>query len=261
MSIIGVSGKIGSGKDTVGRIIQYLTTNVRHSYSFKDWVKDDISNSNSWQIVKFADKLKDCVCLILGCTREQLEDIDFKNSTLPECWTRYAKLVDHNFNDLNKIVPNPYTVREFLQKFSTEVGRSLHENTWINATMNNYNDGSKIHIGANIYITEEEFRKNTTVLANTNHSVDELVESNRLISNWIITDVRFPNELKAIKDRDGITIRVNRLTSQQLKSDIPPHSSETALDDATFDYTIDNNGSIEDLIEQVKQILIKEHII
>lgn len=25
--IIGISGKIGSGKDTVGKIIQYLTTN------------------------------------------------------------------------------------------------------------------------------------------------------------------------------------------------------------------------------------------
>ena len=29
-------------------------------------------------------------------------------------------------------------------------------------------------------------------------------------NNWIITDVRFPNELEAIKKHNGITIRINR---------------------------------------------------
>ena len=28
--------------------------------------------------------------------------------------------------------------------------------------------------------------------------------------NWLITDVRFPNEVDAIKERQGITIRINR---------------------------------------------------
>ena len=41
----------------------------------------------------------------------------------------------------------------------------------------------------------------------------------------------------------------------------PEHISETALDDAKFDYVIENNGTIEELIEQVKKILIKEKII
>ena len=33
------------------------------------------------------------------------------------------------------------------------------------------------------------------------------------------------------------------------------HPSETALDNAEFDYVINNNGFIEDLIESVKTIL------
>ena len=41
----------------------------------------------------------------------------------------------------------------------------------------------------------------------------------------------------------------------------PEHISETALDNAEFDYVIDNNGTIEELIKQVKKILIKEKII
>ena len=39
------------------------------------------------------------------------------------------------------------------------------------------------------------------------------------------------------------------------------HPSETALDDYQFDYVIDNNGTIEELIEKVKVILIKEKLI
>jgi dephospho-CoA kinase len=37
MSIIGISGKIGVGKDTVGRIIQYLTSKYKDKYDFIEW--------------------------------------------------------------------------------------------------------------------------------------------------------------------------------------------------------------------------------
>ena len=95
--------------------------------------------------------------------------------------------------------------------------------------------------------------------------------------NWIITDVRFPNELQAIKDRDGIIIRVNRsikipneitetafgknTSSKIVTINFNEHSSETALDNTEFDYVIDNNSTIEELIKKVKEILIKEKII
>jgi len=39
------------------------------------------------------------------------------------------------------------------------------------------------------------------------------------------------------------------------------NESETALDDYKFDYVIENNGTIEDLIIKVKEILIKEEIL
>ena len=75
--------------------------------------------------------------------------------------------------------------------------------------------------------------------------------------NWIISDVRFPNEAKAIKDKGVILIRINRPGN-----DTGKHLSEIALDDyKNWNYVIDNNGTIEDLIEKVKQILIQEKII
>jgi hypothetical protein len=92
--IIGVSGKLQSGKDTVAKIIQYLCdpTVNKTIYSFENWNKLDVGNEGhiNWKIVRFADKLKDIVCLLTSCTREQLEDNEFKNSKLPIQWIRYG---------------------------------------------------------------------------------------------------------------------------------------------------------------------------
>ena len=81
--------------------------------------------------------------------------------------------------------------------------------------------------------------------------------------------MRFPNELEAVKSRGGITIRVNRpYTTVVGGNGIPAtfnqnqfHPSETSLDNAEFDYTIENNSSIEDLIHTVSLILKREKII
>lgn len=83
-------------------------------------------------------------------------------------------------------------------------------------------------------------------------------EPNNLIyPSWCITDMRFPNEVKAIKEKDGIVIRINRESDYNSN-----HSSEVALDDyEDFDYTIDNNNCIDCLIEKVKEILKHEKII
>ena len=73
-------------------------------------------------------------------------------------------------------------------------------------------------------------------------------------SNYIIADVRYPNEVKAIKERNGILIRIDRKGAGAGN-----HSSETALDDyKEWDVHIENNGSIEDLFEAMK-IFIKNY--
>ena len=75
--------------------------------------------------------------------------------------------------------------------------------------------------------------------------------------NWIITDTRFPNEIKAVKNKDGICIRIFR-TNSELQNK-PEHESETALDSYNdWDYIIDNNGSIDELINSVRRILQAE---
>lgn len=67
-------------------------------------------------------------------------------------------------------------------------------------------------------------------------------------SNYIIADVRYSNELEAIKERDGVLIRIDRNGAGAGN-----HSSETALDDYNdWDVHIENNGSLESLFETMR---------
>lgn len=68
-------------------------------------------------------------------------------------------------------------------------------------------------------------------------------------SEIVFTDMRFPNELKAIKDAGGVTIRINRVGCDGVD-----HESDTALDDADFDYVIHNGGTLDDLRTSAKEI-------
>jgi len=119
----------------------------------------------------------------------------------------------------------------------------LNEDTWVNALFNSYKPIDR-------------------------RTIQDPDDSNINYPNWIVTDVRFPNEAKAIKDRGGLVIRINRRlgqTNNNIQSLLlnveNSHSSETALDDYAFDYTISNDSTIEELISIVKQLLIKEDLI
>jgi len=86
--------------------------------------------------------------------------------------------------------------------------------------------------------------------------------------NWIITDMRFPNEMDAVVERKGITIRVTRPhgyinphTGVYKEMPLSYHPSETALDDAKFDYEIINDGTMEELVKKVREILVNEELI
>jgi hypothetical protein len=231
--IIGINGKIGSGKDTVGSIIQYLTYGAdKANISYDNWdgqpvwgTEKNSFHKSSWEIKKFAGKLKTIASLLTGIPVEKFEDQEFKKQEMPECWNRLQQ------SGRSK-VQLPMTYREFLQKLGTEAMRNgLHTNVWVNALFADY---QKISLNW-------DCDGNTTVLT---------------LPNWIITDMRFENELEAIVKKGGITIRVVRPGTV-----VGNHPSEVALDGFIMHYEIINDGTIEDLIEKVREILIKENII
>ena len=265
-NLIGISGKIGSGKDTMGNIIQMLTQGIDSNTQIIEYVNGANITGFDYQIKKYADKLKDIVCLLIGCTREQLEDREFKEKELGEEWWYYKfddimlSISDRKlfiqtvnssvFSPLDEAEVDTYIVkltpRKLLQLLGTEAGRQIiHPNVWVNALFADYVCDN---CGQQECPTGEE-------------DTGQIIDSS--FPNWIITDVRFPNEIKAIQDRGGIVIRVNRddfvtnsKTNERFKVKVhkTEHPSETALDDYEFDHVIENDGSIEDLIDKVKQL-------
>jgi hypothetical protein len=107
-------------------------------------------------------------------------------------------------------------VRRLLQRCGTEAGRKvLGEDVWVNATLGD--------IGTVMY-------------------------GLRGAPPVVITDVRFPNEARAVQDLGGMVIRVNRPgIGPKTAPDGTVHSSETALDDWPFDAVIENDGTLEEL--------------
>ncbi len=235
MALIGISGKMGSGKDVAGHMIQYITSGYRLNDPEWSILQDIISGNRKdvfddvFKIRKFADPLKDCVCIILGCNRKQLEDRAFKEGVLGKEWSLLRETSSYGSPDVIHPVDHKglvhiahthketLTPRRILQLLGTEGGRkNVHPDIWVNASMANVDKDDNI----------------------------------------IFTDTRFPNELKAIKDRGGISIRLERGGG-----DTGDHPSETALDDAKFDYIVNNDGDLEDLFSMLEFICEKEGLI
>jgi len=207
--ILGVTGLIGSGKDTVA---DYLCT----FHGFKR--------------VSFAASLKDAVASVFGWDRELLE-----GSTKTSREWREQKDVWWSDRLGMDITP-----RWVLQYMGTDVLRNhFHKDIWV-------------------------------------ASVENKLRQSK--DNIVITDCRFSNEVIALKNVGGTTMRVVRgkqpewyeaaisynkgevgnmswsLSKAKLDK-LNVHASEYSSVGLNYDYYIDNNGTIDDLHSQVKSIV------
>jgi len=286
--LIGVCGEINSGKDEVGKIIQYFLSGYNKRCSYFDFVKEYTTLHKLGEIKKFADKLKDIVCILLGCTRAQLEDRTFKETVLGEQWVIYDETAIKNwlldcktreeidnmssedFMEFAKLHfglhPEKhtfYTPRKLLQILGTEGGRNLiHPNIWINATFSDYKPLRKEHFYTGNYSNNCHVC-GISFIGDKRQSycrdcVDKYNEIDRYPA-WIITDVRFPNEANSITNRGGFVIKLNR--GCNTKSETSSHESETSISQVKGKYIIDNNGTIDELVSKVEEILILEGLI
>jgi hypothetical protein len=197
--IIGLVGFIGSGKGTVGDILEQ-----------KGFIKDS-----------FAKPLKDACAVMFGWSRELLEgDTEMSRKWREEPDSYWSEKFGREF-----------TPREALQKMGTEAGREVfHKDIWVISLLNRAKG-----------------------------------------KDVVVTDVRFQNEIQYIQDNGGIVIRVKRgedpdwfplLEKIQLDGNRTKfmqfeniHKSEWDWVGCEFDYTIGNNGTIQDLGKDVERVL------
>lgn len=276
MAIISISGYAGAGKNLVGDIIKYLTSEApvsgRSFYFFErgnsrpgaygDWY------NSPWETKSWAHKLKLICSTLTGIPVEKFEDQEFKKTYLPEQWSYWAismtdkkdgtveytgryqskaegegwinmvKAVKGKTSRVYDVVQKPITVREMLQRVGTDCLREgFNKNVWINALMADYVGKPNRLVAA--------FLAGEGLPAYMNSGEKEY-------PNWIITDTRFLNEVEAIKKVDGKVIRV-------VRDDIAPpnnHPSEMELANYKgFDYVLENNGTVEDLIYSVSKMM------
>lgn len=210
--IIGINGYSNSGKDAVGAIIQYL----------------QCSPPIQVTIEKVCAKYSDYEELLDEESEWEIKKFAGKLKDIASHLTGIdiEDFEDQEFKKTNLEPEWGMTVREFLQKLGTDALRTgLHDNVWVNALMADYTSAWTTDEGAHDPVKE--------------------------LPNWIITDVRFPNEAKAIKDKGGIIIRIDRPGVEPINN----HPSEVGLDHWNFDYKIVNNSDLFELKENVKSIL------
>ena len=233
MNIIGISGRKQSGKNTAAN---YIAGSILKA---KNMVQDFVITDEGSLSIKTTDSNNNVGWGMFDLTRK---DEAFVSYAEQEIWP-FVKI--YHFadplksiaielfdlkpeqvygSDEEKNTSTPYTqngwkhqmtAREFLQYFGTEVMRDIKDSIWVDYTMKR--------------------------IAREQSSVS------------VIPDVRFPNEINAIKEAGGIVIR---LTRDPFGSD---HDCEKALDAKSFDWNqfdhiVDNKGDIDQLLNDLNKL-------
>ena len=186
--------------------------------SGKGTVADILVENHNFEKLSFADKLKDGVASVFGWDRDMLEG-DTDRSRI------WREKEDEFWTNE---VGTPVTPRLVLQLFGTDCMRNgFFDGIWVS-------------------LVKQKILENPD-------------------KNWVIPDVRFPNEVKMIQSVQGQVWQVRRgeLPSWFLEkrdNSIEPkdvHSSEWAwIDkDSAFEQIIQNDGSLEELLEKIQKIL------
>lgn len=195
--------------------------------SGKDTAADYLVNFHEFRRDSFANTLKDAVSAVFGWDRVLLEG----RTKQARDWREQKDVW------WSERLGRDITPRWVLQYWGTEVCRQgFHDDIWIASL-------------------ENKMRRTT--------------------DNIVISDVRFPNEIKAIHNAGGTVIRVKRgedpewyeaavsmnkgeiqnmtwaLSKHKIES-LGIHASETAWVGGDIDLVIENNGTIDELYEAIK---------
>lgn len=294
MSLIALSGKIHSGKDTVAKMFQFLQ--LQKDYP-NFWGKQSFDfflsgSQHSWEsnleVHYFSYYLKQVIELLTGISVEDQNNADIRKQKLGKDYVRYfyrhkhltivmspyfhteSELLNYKKDDAIitdecELVCEELTLRDLQKIVGTKFGREcIHNQIWTNMTFKRYKSdryfqcntcGTKYHQTLGF----DDVREDDCPKCNNAYSTSTIVtiDDFKNASHWIITDLRYQEQLRAIIERDGILIRIERdlKLRQPGVTELFEDESETALDDYDeWDYVIKNNKTLNHLLKEVKEV-------
>lgn len=225
VTIVGIKGFKGSGKDTVASMISYILHDGIMKASYDTWLlyyKNDFIK-NDEIIIHFADKLKDDISEFCGIDRKLLDRQEIKENYY---YNFKTGIVSTNIKDIDYVIN---TVLEY-DNLSTLLLLNNNVSIKIRALLQYY--------GTNVI--RNHFWHNAFV----HYTINKAFDIRNKLGQCIIADARFDNECNVIKVCGGKIIRVDRRVNND------NHESEQ-IKISQDDYVIDNTGTLVGLFYKV----------
>lgn len=230
VTIIGIKGFKGSGKDTVASMISYILHDGIMKANYDTWLLYHKNRfiENDEIIIHFADKLKEDIAGFCNINRKLLDKQEIKENYyynfktgIVSTSTKEVLYVIDNWNDA---ILKYDDLASYLVLYSNNVSIKIR------VLLQYY--------GTNII--RNHFWKEAFIRYTMNKAFD--IRNSK--GQCIIADARFDDECRAIKYYGGKIIRVDR------KSSNDNHISEQIRIDED-DYVIDNTGTLVGLFYKV----------
>lgn len=227
VSIVGIKGFKGSGKDTVASMISYILHDGIMKASYDTWLLYHKNGfvENDEIIIHFADKLKDDIAAFCNIDRKLLDRQDIKEENY---YNFKTGIVSTNIKDADRVINN--------------IGEFNYDDL---ATFLLLNDNVSIKIRALLqYYGTNVIRNHFWHEAFIRYTMNKAFDIKNSKGQCIIADARFEDECMAIKYYGGKIIRVDRRVNND------NHESEQ-IKISQDDYVIDNTGTFVGLFYKV----------
>jgi hypothetical protein len=259
IALIGVSGQIGSGKDTVANYLcaQYGFVKVAladpikrfgyHVFHFDEdqlWGPSESRNAID-ERYNSEEAWNEAQGRLIAWGHEYITGV-LGDDNIEKVHAAFVALVSW-FSWLKKEYAGKLSPRIMLQALGTEWGRNaVHEDIWMNCLLRT----------VKMLMHEDGFTQTLTY-----DPIQGCVETaaSRLPRGVAVSDIRFENEFKRIRDEGGRVLRVIRpdTDSKAATIGITGHASEAhEYSFENFDFIIRNDGTLGDLYRNVDDVLV-----
>ena len=247
---IGLNGLAGSGKDTVAKMLkvillkdwdsieqckEYYNQKYAGPHILATYNKEQDYYKESVMCIAFADQLKYICSSIFGIPVKRF----YENKS--NAWICINK--DFHYTEIRP--DNVITCEEYYYNCAE----------YKNSSVRYYLSLRDILVYIGTYVLQQDVNKQVfiNIIRNT---IQEVSFNNPDLKFIIVTDIRFTHEFDYVTENNGITIKITRPEVNALDN-IAEHDLD---DEDRYTYTIENNGTYDDLFQQVWDLVHTETV-